>query len=99
MTELHSQIGTFSDLFDKIFHTASEQAESTYKNLLFTTQKETQNPLLFIEGNLFSSDRITNNVSISTWFYTSDTCFREPSLKPLSGCICRRLSEEAQMFG
>lgn len=24
MTELHSQIGTFSDLFDKIFHTASE---------------------------------------------------------------------------
>lgn len=37
MTELHSQIGTFSDLFDKVFHTASEQTESTYKNLLFAT--------------------------------------------------------------
>lgn len=24
MTELHSQIGTFSDLFDRVFHTASE---------------------------------------------------------------------------
>lgn len=36
MTELHSQIGTFSDLFDNLLHTASEEAESTYKKLLFS---------------------------------------------------------------
>lgn len=52
-----------------------------------------------LKETFFSPARITNNVNISTWFSISDIYFHYPSLKFLSGCICRRLSQGAQMFG